>query len=191
MSGFENESINRLRRDMWLPRIRSEIGSAPRSWLLHFKVSPAAMLAFTTEADGIARVSGLPWTDVSPKKRSAYMHRVISRQVALYVKRLRKAMSSELRYLVVDCSLVGAPPAFVALFHEYPADDANPDLLVRQWPHGHLEPRLITDRADFEALSLANWTAFDVNRRTKASQTYGGGFDQVGEAGPPETGTLL
>lgn len=164
-----------LRRAQWSARARHELRNASRSWFCTFTVRPeeqyrALVLARRkAKARGLGDFDALPF-DVQFKMR----HDALGPEITRYLKRLREASGSPVRFLWVAEAHKSGAPHYHALIHEravlLPVRHA---MLSSQWKLGFSKCKLADADDDRSALYLCKYLSKSSAARVRASLRYG------------------
>ena len=167
------ETCLRARAREWRYRAQSEIRAAERTWFGTLTLSPSEHLRSANIARRYCRIAGhgdfdaLPMTD-----QFAMRHKVISRWITLYLKRVRKRSGAKFRYLLVAEAHKSGLPHYHYLLHEtHPRQRVSWRQLSEPWPHGHMLAKLAGD--DGAAPYLCKYLAKSGRARVRASVRYG------------------
>lgn len=167
----------RLRAHQWTTRASIELGRAPRTWFGTMTLSPDMHLRCQQIAHRSLGRKGDDFDALSPDEQFAERHRVISRWLTLWVKRVRKAAGADrLRFMVVCEAHQSGLPHYHALIHEVVAFATNERELRNQWFYGFSKFRLVytdEDGTGKVAWYMAKYLTKSTRARVRASCSYG------------------
>jgi hypothetical protein len=151
----------RMRARLWAARCMAELGTASRTWFGTLTLSPEWHYRASVIAGSI---------DFKAR------HRVITRWITLYLKRVRKESGARFRYCIVAEAHKSGLPHYHVLLHEPDAGNVvRFRTLQSQWSHGFSNWKL----ADTEGVDprlpwyLAKYLAKSSLARVRASKDYG------------------
>lgn len=170
------ENCLRRRAAHWRMRAETEYRAAVRTWFGTLTVAPEfhsrckMRLLIGSAADAIP---AYPDFDTLPQHdQFALRHRMISKEITLYVKRLRKQSEAELRFLCVAEAHKNGLPHYHMLVHEVsPAKPIRHAVLTAQWRLGFSSWKLVHDARS--AAYVCKYLAKSSMARVRASLDYG------------------
>ena len=158
----------------WRMRAKSEWLAAHRTWFGTLTLSPDRHVAVGAQAALWAgqNIEGKDFNLLSEAERFGARHRVISKEITDYVKRLRKNSGASLRLMCVVEAHKSGLPHYHMLVHEVsPADVIRKRVLQRAWRWGFSSWKLVDDyRA---AGYVTKYLAKSSLARVRASVDYG------------------
>lgn len=159
------------RAAMWRMRSQIEFARAPRTWLGTLTFNPTARYLHVSRARELLSKNGMDFDSLPADEQFAELHRSCSRDITLFVKRLRATTSVPLRYLVVAEAHKSGDPHYHILIHE-----TSPDYPVRHaplkaaWQAGFSHWKLCDPRGITYA---TKYLMKDARARVRASVAYG------------------
>lgn len=166
----------RLRAGQWKARALREWEVAPRTWFGSLTIAPDHQHRFLEQARRKEALQGVDFDGLSELEQFRCRHREISRELTLWLKRLRKESEAPLRYLLVAEAHKSGAPHYHCLIHEvHPAFPVRQRALKQQWKLGFSDWKLVTDKA--AAGYLCKYLSKDARARVRASVGYGGKDD--------------
>lgn len=162
---------------MWSERAIQETLEAQRTWFCTFTLRPEEQYKALCEA----RRLNPDFDKLSEDRQFALRHAAISKEVTLYLKRVRKASGAKLRLLLVCERHKSGLPHYHALVHELAG---SPPVLYRHltdnWRLGYSKCKLFdsselyTERTPREiARYVCKYLSKDARARVRASLHYG------------------
>lgn len=191
----------RLRGHEWTQRAISEIKSAERTWFGTMTLaSPMHMRSYYIARKAAAR-AGVDFDGLPPNEQFARRHRVISRWLTLWMKKVRKATRDKWDRdckAVGQCPIDGPPrlrlmivcerhqsglPHYHCLVHESAAYATSERVLRKRWGFGHSTFRVVDEtRTANAAWYMAKYLTKSSVARVRASLDYGN-WNDVGSTG--------
>ena len=167
------------RARLWRARARSEIGESPRTWFVTFTFNEGQRSQARNQARKLCWQRHAQGFDgLSSSEQFIALHEVLSRQLALMIKRLRKNTKSAIRYLLVAEAHADGFPHYHGLIHELEPGSVTERAIRAEW-RGHnlgfVEAKLVEDAAKGAAY-VCKYLTKSVLARVRASQRYGQGF---------------
>lgn len=158
----------RARRNLWAFRAKSEYQASSRTWFGTLTLRPEEHFKCVATFES----EGREFRQLSADECFAVRHRIISRWITLYLKRVRKETGANMRCLFVAEKHKTGLPHYHALIHEVTADDVvRKAVLQKQWWHGFSAFKLITDEKPL--WYVAKYLGKDSCARVRASIRYG------------------
>lgn len=156
----------------WRLRAEAEINAAPRTWFGTLTLSPEANARVTWEAEAKLSKGGERLGDLSPREQFAERHRVISKELTRWLKRIRKESGATLRYCLVAEAHKTGLPHYHCLIHEVFAEqNVGERTLRRQWTDGYSKWNLVRDKGS--AGYVTKYLSKAALARVRASVGYG------------------
>lgn len=145
-----------------------------RTWFGTLTLRPEVQHARLSQARLRLARQGLDYDELPSVERFAERHREISRDLTLYLKRVRKQSGAAMRYLLVAEVHKSGDPHYHALVHEQdPQRPIKHAVLSGQWTLGHEKWRLVSDER--ECAYVAKYLGKAKTARVRASLAYGTG----------------
>ena len=160
------------RTKLWRMRAAVEIKAAARTWFGTLTLRPENQYRFLLEARRRAALGCREFDELSDGEQFKARVAEISREITLYLKRVRKASNAPLRYCLVAEAHKSGDPHFHILIHE--RDENRPvthRILSDQWPLGFTNFKLVDDVKP--ASYIAKYLSKSALARVRASKRYG------------------
>lgn len=149
------EQCRENRRRLWFARAKKELQVAHRTWMATLTINPHHRFMFSLKSGSMDFMAS---------------HKLISKEITKYFKRLRKA-GYKFRYVLVTEAHKDGYPHYHLLIHEGSA--AIPKrALQAQWPYGFTNFKLVENSAK-AAHYVSKYLGKDARTRIRASQKYG------------------
>lgn len=179
----------RARSNHWRKKAYQEYQRATRTWMLTLTLSPHSRFSLDSAARKLAadngddleyleraRHSGMSNKELREvRKDNKEAHRlrwlVLSRELQLYVKRVRKHVSGRLRFMMVVERHQDGTPHMHALFHEQVLATLTKRKMTENWHLGFSMAKLVTDKGGINY--VAKYLAKDAVYPIRASVRYG------------------
>lgn len=163
------ESCRRQSRRAWMRRCIVEYSYASRCWLGTLTLRPFEHWRFTNIAIAACAAKSVVFETLSLKEQLSEIHAVISREITLMFKRLRKA-GYKFRYLsVLETHKSGLPHYHLMIFERgTPVPKVD---LEKNWSHGFSSFRLVNDQRG--ACYAAKYISKTNVARVRASVGFG------------------
>lgn len=162
----------RVRARLWRRRAHEEVEWAPRTWFGTLTFRPEARYAVLALAIKRTSASTESWNQLSEAERFRALLGVCSREITLWLKRLRKR-GSKLRYLVVAEAHKDGFPHFHLLLHEQVQGTTNKRDLEGSWRVGFSQWRLIERTSERVVNYVTKYLMKSNLARVRASLDYG------------------
>lgn len=162
----------RVRARLWKARMVTEVNCASRSWFGTITLDPGEHFRVMCEAERDLP-AGVRWECLNERDQFAARHRVISRKLTLWAKRLRKSAGPGLRFIAVGEAHKSGLPHYHVMVHEpHEGGRCTERMLSKSWPHGFTQWRVIKDPS--RAAAYVAKYLFKANlARVRASLRYG------------------
>lgn len=166
------ENCRKRRTMIWSARAIAEWRGSARTW--------AAALTFRPEVHHWClslvrrRISeqGLDFDALAVDDRFSELHKVLSKEVTRFIKRVRFNTGAPLRYMeVVEAHKSGLPHYHVLLHEQRAEKPVSKRTLEQAWRAGHSHWRLV--RCEAQCAYLAKYIGKDNASRIRASLNYG------------------
>ena len=155
----------RVRSWIWRVRCQHEIENHQRTWFGTLTLSPGEQYR--------ALLEGLPGKLDDDEEEIVTRHRAASKWITKYLKRVRKESGAPLRYCLVLEAHKSGLPHYHFLMHEVdPEQPVRSRVLDHQWPHGHMQCRLVTHPRQ-SAGYVSKYLSKSALARIRASRGYG------------------
>lgn len=167
----------RHRQRLWAARVRTELTNymavGCRTWFGTLTLSPEQQFMALTTARAAWSTGG---SDLEQHTDDASYfierHKVISRWLTLYLKRVRKESGQRFRYLLVCEKHKSGLPHYHILIHEDgPLSHIGKRILQKQWIHGFSRWKLVEDMR--QGTYLCKYLSKSPEARVRASRLYG------------------
>lgn len=163
----------RQRRAQWSARAITEYGSAVRTWLGTFTLSPEEHDLVLNLARRKAYLNGNDFDLLNADEQFMARHAGISRYLTLWLKRIRKG-NPNFRYMFVCEAHKSGLPHYHALIHETRLSSPIPKrFLQSKWPHGFSSFKLLPIDESRRATYACKYLNKSVLARVRASISYG------------------
>jgi len=162
-----------VRARRWRVAAEAEIAGSARTWFGTLTVAPEHQYSSLVRGLAERRARGIPREDLGSLEEWRARHRVISRAITLWIKRLREAapQGAAFRYLCVAEAHKSGLPHYHMLLHEvFEEVPLRHRLLKGSWPLGHDLWKLADKSA---ARYMAKYLAKSALARVRASLRYG------------------
>jgi hypothetical protein len=158
----------KARAATWAERARVECARAKRTWFVTLTLRPEEQYRALAQA----RVEGIGFDDLPEEEQFLRRHRVISRWLTLFIKRVRKASGAKLRYVLVAERHKSGLPHYHLLLHE--VEGAVKHAVLRaQWRLGFMTAKLVPEGDASPARYVSKYLAKAAEARVRASVRYG------------------
>lgn len=163
----------RYRAGMWMHRARVETALALRTWFSTLTIAPEEQYKTLLLARAKAQGQGIIWDDLAPAEQFQRRCDAVSRQVTLYLKRVRKQSGAKLRLCLVAEKHKSGDPHFHALVHEVKGTVTERQL-SGQWLLGFSKHRLVKEDDNHRhAAYVTKYLSKSSEARVRASLRYG------------------
>lgn len=169
------ENCLRSRAAMWRQRAATEIRFAGRTWLGTITLSAESHFMMMCRASDRLRKSAVQWRKLSEAEQLAERHRECSRELTLWLKRVREESGVALRYLLVMEKHKSGLPHYHVLIHEG-AQPVVKRVLQSQWHLGFTNFKLVEAEATSHAKAawyVSKYLTKSIEARVRASVRYG------------------
>lgn len=178
----------RQRQREWTARAVSETRSAARTWFGTMTLAPEFHFRAKLAACRHLAKNGLDFEALPDHEQFAERHKVISKEITKFVKRLRKSSGSPLRYLIVAEAHQSGLPHYHMLLHERDQSKPIPKREVEgQWRIGFSKWRLVPPSPEEKgpAFYVCKYLAKSSEARVRASVRYGSVLTNIELVGNP------
>lgn len=162
----------RFRSYEWTARARIECAMAFRTWFGTLTLTPAEQYMALTTARLKSAQRGQDFDALEPAEQFRLRCAAISREITLFLKRVRKQSGAKLRVLVVAEKHKSGDPHWHLLIHETGPNAVRHRVLSEQWQLGHSKFKLIDDGAK-AARYVCKYLTKSSEARVRASLRYG------------------
>jgi hypothetical protein len=163
----------RRRSAHWRLRAQAELSAAPRTWFGTLTLTPETHWTMQARAMSRLHAGGTLWELLSPDEQFTERHREISKEITLWLKRIRKESGAKLRYILVAEAHKSGLPHYHCLVHETGVDDCvRYRTLNGQWRLGFSRFELV-DSASPAARYVCKYLSKTALARVRASVEYG------------------
>lgn len=155
---------------MWRERAKEEIRQANRTWFATLTVSPENH--YRMQCEGLRRLEerSVDIKTLSQEEVFSAEHKALTRELTLFLKRVRKVSRAKLRYLLVVERHKSGYPHYHLLIHEHGVKVTYRQLAA-EWKLGFTQFKLIAD--DRAAAYVAKYLSKSNDGRVRASIRYG------------------
>lgn len=166
------ENCLERKRRQWAARALAETRTATRTWLVTLTLSPTAHYTMWSRATAHLAKNGIAIESLPHSEQFAERHSQISRELTLWLKRVRKESKTKFRYLLVCEAHASGLPHYHALVHEVaPQDRVTKRTLQAQWYLGFSQVKLVT--SPVAATYVCKYLAKSTLAKVRASVRYG------------------
>lgn len=159
------------RSRVWRERARAEIFQSARTWMATLTLSPENHFLTLTRARHEARKRSVPWDELTENQQFTRRHGEVSKEITLYLKRVRKQAAGRLRFLCVCEKHRTGLPHYHMLIHEIDAESVKYRSLQEQWRLGFSHHKLVLGKEP--AAYVAKYLSKSADARVRASVRYG------------------
>jgi len=159
------------RRAIWRERMIAECAKYQRNWFCTLTYRPEAHFRNTLIAVDIAAKAGVDYYALNADDQFRYQCRVVTRDIQLFVKRLRKNSRADLRYIAVIERHKSGHPHVHMIIHE--VDVLKPvryAVLSGAWHDGFSRFKLCDERT---SRYISKYLTKDYASRVQCSVSYG------------------
>lgn len=160
------------RRRHWTARAIAETRSSQRTWFGTLTLRPDRATWARYAAHAIAQQRGYAPTDVTEALLFKYSVEAITPELTRWLKRLRKASSASLRYLLVAEPHKSGTPHWHVLIHEHEGA-ATKRALDASWRFGFSQWRLVDVDNPRAAGYVCKYISKSLDVKIRASMRYG------------------
>ena len=145
----------RMRAAHWTYRAKSELAVAARTWFGTLTLGPQEQSLMAFRARARLAAGGTDFDALSDAEQFQERHREVSRELTLWLKRVRKESEAPLRYILVAEAHKSGLPHYHVLVHESdPARPVRERTLRLQWQLGFFQVQLSKRRAACRAICV-------------------------------------
>lgn len=166
------ENCLAVRASQWRLRSRNETSQSVRTWLCTLTLAPTARTEMLYRAVLRLSRSGVKIETLSVQEQFLEVEKECFREVQLWLKRLRKNTSAEIRYLAITEAHKSGDPHYHVLLHEQGKPLRYDGDLKGSWQKGFATYKLVRDAAG--ASYVTKYLSKDIAARVRASGHYGG-----------------
>ena len=167
----------RARSARWRHRAERELKMFPRTWFGTLTLNPQAHYLMECRATRVCEARGGYWPDLTSAERFTAIHAENSRELTLWLKRVRAASGAALRYLLVAEAHKSGLPHYHVLIHElFDHAPVRKQVLQDQWKLGFTNFKLVDDSR--ASAYVCKYLAKSALARVRASLSYGN-YDPV------------
>lgn len=173
------------RRREWSVRARQECNLAIRNWFTTFTLTPERQFYYLEVARRHAALSGVDLDAENDIERFRRHARAIGRELTLALKRLRKVVKTELRYIFVFEAHRSGNPHIHGIIHECDRLGSVRKVDIQDcWHVGFSQAKLCDAKT---AYYITKYLAKDMRTRVRASVGYGQRIVNAAERTPAAT----
>lgn len=160
---------------MWTSRAVAETGHATRTWFGTLTFAPAIQQTALARARQRLSRQGIDFETLPEEERFALHWRELQRQCTLFIKRVRKAHSTKLRYLlVVEAHKSNVPHCHMLLHESSEHDPVRKRELEGQWKDTGFSAWRIVENDNPRAVEyVCKYLSKSAVARVRASARYG------------------
>lgn len=165
----------RARARMWTERAIAECRQAGRTWMGTLTLSPHQHHLMMCRASHRLKQSVVRWSSLSAEEQLSERHKEISKEITLWLKRVRKNSHAVLRFLLVMEQHKNGLPHYHVLIHEG-AVPVVKRVLEGEWKLGFSKFKLVEQEAralQRSARYVAKYLTKANEARVRASVGYG------------------
>lgn len=165
----------RARAARWRHRATAETErSEGRTWFVTLTLAPEAHFQMMLRASVRLEAQGVDFESLSSAEQFAERHRETSRELTLWLKRVRKASAIALRYCLVAEAHKSGLPHYHALIHEVDSKPLRSSIMREQWKLGFSKCKLVAEGEQAKtAAYVAKYLSKSAMARIRASIGYG------------------
>lgn len=166
----------RARAAFWRMRAEGELRQCPgRTWFGTLTLSPESHFQMLLRASRRLADRGEAFDRLDADRQFAERHREVSREITLWLKRVRKESGVPLRYCLVAEAHKSGLPHYHVLMHEAAAERPLRASVVRdQWKLGFTKFNLVAEDGNAKSAAyVTKYLAKSAIARVRASQGYG------------------
>lgn len=188
------ENCLRRRAAHWRQRAQAEYRNAVRTWFVTLTLSPEQHSLVANACRVEASRNGEDFDAFDPETKFSARHHAISREITLYLKRVRKNAGAQIRFCCVAEAHKTGLPHYHMLVHEVGSPGVTWKQLSENWRVGFMTAKLVTDSK--AASYVTKYLAKSSLARVRASLDYGNtsvrhSSNQNVETSDPTTSTLV
>jgi len=158
----------------WRTRADFEIARSNRTWFGTLTLRPEEQFLALSRARARAAAKGIEFESLSEDQQFAAHCNAISREVTLYLKRVRKESGAKIRYLIVYEAHKSGDPHLHLLVHEpYTGEVVGERTLRRQWRLGYSKFNLSNETQGNASNYVTKYLTKSTRARVRASVRYG------------------
>lgn len=158
------------RRRLWTARGIDEVRASSRTWFGTLTIAPETRFRCGLIARSEAATRGKDYGLLSASEQFKAIERVTSREVTLWLKRVRKNSKAKFRYLLVSEAHKDGFPHYHVLVQEH-GSEVSKRVLETAWRYGFSQFRLVDGEGPVGYVS--KYLAKSALTRVRASQRYG------------------
>lgn len=165
----------RARARMWTERAIAELRAASRSWMGSLTLSADQQHLMMCRASTRLKNGAVRWSSLTEDEQLAERHREISREITLWIKRVRKRSCARLRFFIVMERHKSGLPHYHLLVHEG-AVPVGKRVLQEEWPLGFSNFKLVEMESGAQSRTaryVAKYLTKANEARVRASVGYG------------------
>jgi hypothetical protein len=166
------EACLKHRSGLWAARARDEIALASRTWFGTLTLAPQSYMQakFATELRLTKRGHSLD--QIGEPELFAHIVQYLGREIALWLKRVRKNSGARFRYMIVCEKHKSGLPHWHLLVHEI-GENVTKRVLDNAWRLGFSQFRLVDKSDSRRAFYVTKYLSKSVLTRVRASKDYG------------------
>lgn len=170
----------RAKERLWMARSIHEVRSASRTWFGTLTVGPDRRFWAKCKATNtVLQRRCEAFEKLSPRERTRALDAEISPEITRWLKRVRKASSAPLRYLLVCEPHKDGFPHYHLLLHEL-GQPVGKRTLQEKWGWGFSRFTLVESGSVREAMYACKYLTKSPQTRIRASRRYGQAQSDVG-----------
>lgn len=162
----------RYRAALWTGRAAVECATSYRTWFGTLTLTPQCQYESLLKARHRCAQRSIDFDALQPEEQFRERCAAISREITLYLKRVRKESGSKLRILCVAEHHKSGDPHWHALVHQISPKSVTYRCLTDQWPHGFTKWKLVK-QGTLAARYVCKYLTKASEARVRASLRYG------------------
>lgn len=164
----------RIRRKLWAARGAAESGRSARTWFGTLTLAPDEQYRFRCQAAIELKRQGVNLDELAPDQVFKEVHKRISREITLYLKRVRFDSKARLRFICVAEAHKSGLPHYHMLVHEVSRwEPVRYDVLTKHWRLGFSKWKLVDANDPRAGSYVAKYLGKSALARVRASVRYG------------------
>lgn len=166
------EACRKAKAGHWRLRAQNEYRVAPRTWLVTCTFRPDVQQTALDRARHRLAKQGVDFDALPDAEKFELRHRILQREVTLFLKRLRKD-GAAFRYMMVAEEHKSGAPHYHLLVHEIVGRPlVRHAMFKKQWLAGFIDAKLVADER--QAVYACKYLTKSQAARVRASLGYGG-----------------
>lgn len=175
----------RARSYEWTQRAKLEYVQSQRTWFGTMTLTPHEHNQAVNRCRQLLARQGVDFDKLPSGERFGHHVAQVTREVTLWLKRIRKESGAKLRYILVAEAHKSGFPHFHVLVHEQSGSSVTHRILSSQWKHGFTNFKLVQSPA--AASYVCKYLSKSAQARVRASVRYGKTSSDIGTVSARET----